>query len=173
MHTALHRMIDWKSSHLVHIKTPFNLICWFLKVSAVRKIGRLIISLVTDRWTHSVMDHKVIGSSPQSNKKVVSEFWLGYPKCHFWNPPKRQKNGSFGGFRLFWGYCKTQCKIEFTLQSPKPLNFKVVKMALNTQCYQCLGLAMWFHIKTLPKAQRTRGLSSAYQSSNKFKHKYA
>ena len=25
--------------------------------------------------------------------------------------------------------------------------------------------------KTLPKAQRTRGLSSAYQSSNKFKHK--
>ena len=44
----------------------------------------------------------------------------------------------------------------------------------------CFATFMAFHIKmiqeqernkTLPKAQRTRGLSSSYQSLNKFKHK--
>ena len=59
-------------------------------------------------------------------------------------PPKKPKMGHFGGFRLFWGYRKTQCKIEFTFQSQKPPNLKVVEMALNAQCYQYLWLTYDF-----------------------------
>ena len=34
--------------------------------------------------------------------KVVSEFWFGHPKCHFWYP----QNGKNGVFWPFWGYQK-------------------------------------------------------------------
>ena len=44
-------------------------------------------------------------------------------------------------------HLRTQCKIEFTYQSQKPPNLKVVKRVLNTQCYQYLLLTMWFHAK--------------------------
>ena len=43
---------------------------------------------------------------------------------------------------------RTRCKINLTFQSQKPSNLKVVlKMVLNTTCYQYLWMKMWFHAK--------------------------
>ena len=52
---------------------------------------------------------------------------------------------------------RTRCKINLTFQSPKPPNLRVVKMVLNTQCYQHLWLTMWFHKKIQKKrSKRTK-----------------
>ena len=46
---------------------------------------------------------------------------------------------------------KTRCQIWCTIELHRHPISKVVKMVLNTQCYQYLWLSMWFHAKKVER----------------------
>ena len=60
-------------------------------------------------------------------------------------------------YSMLWNLDTTRCQIWCTIELHRDPISKVVKMVLNTQCYQYLWLTMWFHAKKIKRnTQKTK-----------------